>query len=395
MTDGGRTARPDDPVLADDAQRWRSAYIHIPFCRRRCPYCDFAVVTPQEQPAGASVVGYVDAIVSEIGLEPAWSRLDAVNFGGGTPSTLEPAAVVRILEALEGRFGIAAGAEVSLEANPEDITPRLIEGLAGAGVTRVSLGVQSFDRGVLRRLGRTHDPATATSAFDTARRGGIRSVSLDLIYGTAAETVASWEDTVRQAVALQPDHLSAYSLTVERGTALSRAVASGEPAPDPDLQADMYEALTDIVAGSDLVHYEVSNYARPGHTCRYNLATWAQGEYVAFGLGAHGHRNGRRRRNVRRLDRYLADLAAGRRPEAGAEQIDGWAAEQERLLLGLRRRAGVASGRGGPVLLASSEGRRLMAAGVLEESHGRLVVARPLLGDAVNRAVMALPDPDG
>lgn len=381
---------PDDVGLAEEAAGWRSAYVHLPFCRRRCPYCDFAVVTGAEWdgPVGA----YVDAVLAEIAMEPMWAPLDAVNLGGGTPTTLPPEAIARILDALLDRFGLAEGAEVSIEANPEDWTDADGERLVEIGFTRISLGVQSFDDAVLRALGREHDAAAAIRSVEGAHRVGFPSVSLDLIFGTPGESSSTWAATLQTAFALEPDHVSTYALTVEKGTALSRAVAAGAESPDPDDQADKYEAAVAAAAAADLVHYEVSNFARPGHPCRYNLATWAQGEYVAFGLGAHGHRGGVRTRNVRRIDAYLAEVARGERPLAGSERIEGWRAEQERLLLGLRRRAGVRAGRAGARLLGSRDGERLVAAGVLTSAHGRLVVTRPLLSDEVSRAVLALDE---
>ncbi len=383
-------ARADSPHLADEARRWRGAYVHIPFCARICPYCDFAVVAGRDDLAGR----YLDAVVAEIAMEPPWSPLDAVAFGGGTPSQFPAAGLGRLLAALRDRFGLAAGAEVSLEANPEDWTPALAEALLAAGFDRVSFGVQSFDPDVLARLGRRHTPAGGERAVTGARRAGFRSVSLDLIFGTPGESPASWEATVDRALALRPDHLSAYALTVERGTPLGREVAAGAPAPDPDDQADKYLHLEEAAAAAGLDRYEVSNFARPGHACRYNLLTWAQGEYLAFGNGAHGHRAGVRRRNVRRLDAYLAGVEAGERPEAGREAVAGFAAEQERLLLGLRRAAGVATGAAGAALLRSPWGRRLVDAGVLAGHGERLLVAQPLLTDEVARAVLALESAD-
>jgi len=388
------TLAPDSTGLADVAASWRSAYVHIPFCRRRCPYCDFAVVTPSEIPPASGEEKYAAAVVAEIDMEPPWGPLDAINFGGGTPSAVDPANLIRVLAALRNRFGIAPDAEISLEANPEDWSEEWGETLVAAGFTRVSWGVQSFDPGVLAALGRAHSPAQAAAAVAGSHRIGFGSVSIDLILGTPGETFGSWHTTVETAVACAPHHLSAYSLTVERGTALSRAVAAGAPAPDPDDQADKYELLAVAAPGAGLVHYEVSNFALPGHVCRYNLSTWAQGEYVAFGLGAHGHRNGVRRNNVRRLGGYLDGIAAGHRPQAGAETSGPWAREQERLLLGLRRRAGVFPGLGGAALTESGEGQRLMAAGVLAVNEDRLVVARPLLTDAVSIAVLSLSPRD-
>jgi oxygen-independent coproporphyrinogen-3 oxidase len=336
---------------------------------------------------------YLRALTSEIAMEPEWGPLHAVNFGGGTPSAVAVVALRSLLDELRLRFGITDGAEISLEANPEDWTGDYAAAARAAGFSRVSLGVQSFDAGVLRSLGRRHTPEQAAGSVSAARSAGFASVSVDLIYGTPGESLDSWRRTVEQALSLGPDHLSAYALTVERGTQLSREVDAGAPAPDPDDQADKYELLEEAAAGAGLVRYEVSNHARPGHACRYNLATWAQGEYVAFGLGAHGHRNGVRRRNVRRLDAYLRAVEAGVRPEAGAEALGGWDRELERLFVGLRRVAGVRAGSAGRGLLATDAGRRLLEAGVVELRHDRLLVLRPLLTDEVNRAVLATPAP--
>lgn len=376
----------DSPVLADAAGAWSAAYVHVPFCARVCPYCDFAVVAGRDEEIGR----YVVALQKEIGLEPMWRPLDAVYVGGGTPSRLAPEKLGAVVRELRERFGLNDHAEVSLEANPEDWSPGLADGLRHAGFNRVSFGVQSFDPDVLRSLGRMHGPDQAEAAVSIARRSGFESINIDLIFGTPGETDASWRGTVDRALGLEPDHLSLYALTVERGTALSRAIAAGAPAPDPDIQADAYELAGELCRSAGLDRYEVSNWARPGHACVYNLITWAQGEYLAFGIGAHGHRDGIRRRNIRKLDAYLARVESGTRPLQGTETLNSWQREQERLLVGLRRRAGVVPGAGGAALLASPWGERLQRAGVLGLRGGRVVVLRPLLGDEVGRAVLAL-----
>lgn len=378
--------RPDDERLADAAAVDRAAYVHVPFCRRVCPYCDFAVV------AGADHLAerYVEAVVAEIEREPTWGPLHAVAFGGGTPSRLSVEQLGRIVAALRDRFGLVDGAEVSLEANPEDWRPGLAGRLGAVGFTRVSLGVQSFDAETLAALGRLHGPAEAKGAVRDVKAAGL-STNVDLIFGTPGETMQRWLRSVDTALALGPDHLSVYALTVERGTELGRAVASGAPAPDPDLQAAMYEAAGERIG---LVRYEVSNFARPGHVCRYNLITWAQGEYVAFGAAAHDHRDGVRHRNVRRIDRYLERIEAGDSPVQGVERLDAWGRELERVFLGLRRVAGVEPGSAGRALLETSAGRRLLEAGVIELLQGRLVVAKPLLTDEVSREVLALKRAD-
>ncbi len=391
----GADPAPDSPLLADAAARWRSAYIHIPFCRRRCPYCDFAVVTPDEGGTPDIVRRYRAALAAEIGMEPEFGPLDAVNFGGGTPSTVAAGDVAEVLTELDNCFAIMPGAEVSLEANPEDWDLPLATALVEAGITRVSLGVQSFADDTLEKLGRTHTPEQATAAVEVARAAGVGSVGIDLIFGSAYESLESWEGTVETALNSRPDHISVYALTVELGTALSRAVRSGvEPAPDADFQADAYELFGGQAARAGFIHYEVSNFALPGHHVRYNLSTWAQGDYVAFGLGAHGHRAGVRRRNVRRLDAYLRMVEAGERPEAGVEQIEGWAGEQERLMLGLRRTAGVKAGAIGRCLWESAYGVQLREAGAIDMQGDRIVVARPLLADDVARSVLSLSPGD-
>lgn len=379
------TVRPDSPQLADSAADAATAYVHVPFCARVCPYCDFAVVAGRDD----LMDRYADAVVTEIGMAPPWRRLDALYVGGGTPSRFGSGRLARVVDAVRGRFGLADGAEVTLEANPEDWTPQLATALLAAGFTRVSFGAQSFSDAVLLSLGRRHLAPDVVAAVAVARREGFPSINVDLIFGTPGETIDSWRATVEAAVELDVDHVSCYALTVERGTPLSRAVAQGAPAPDPDLQADQYELAAELLAAAGYVRYEVSNWARPGHPCLYNLVVWAQGEYEAFGNGAHGFRRGRRFRNVRRVDAYLQKVETGELPRAGEEVVSGWGAELDRLFVGLRRAAGVADGPGVEAFLGSEDGRRLLDLGIVEHIGGRLRVVRPLLTDAVERVVLS------
>lgn len=381
---------PDSPVLADTAAGWAATYVHIPFCARVCPYCDFAVVAGQDELADR----YLACLRSEIASAPAWRPLDAVYVGGGTPSRFGARRLGAVLAALSDRFGIESAAEVGLEANPEDWTAALSSGLRQAGFNRVSFGAQSFRREVLDYLGRMHTPAAIGEAVTDARKTGFRSVNLDLIFGSPVEGLHGWRETVERAIELEPDHVSCYALTVEPGTPLSRAVAAGAAGPDADFQADAYELADELLAVAGMVRYEVSNWARTGHACRYNLGVWAQGEYEAFGNGAHGFRDGVRFRNVRRLDAYLDRVEQGGQWRAGSEMVGGWAGELDRLFVGLRRTAGVSDGPGVRALLASGAGRRLLEAGVIEAAGERLRVVRPLLTDAVERAVLALPPPE-
>ncbi len=381
---------PDSPVLADAAAGWAAAYVHVPFCARVCPYCDFAVVAGRDELADR----YLQAVLTEIDREAHFRSLDAVFVGGGTPTRVPARQLGWVLDRLRRRFGLRAGAEVSLEANPEDWTAARAEQLVAAGFNRVSFGAQSFDPVVLAYLGRRHQPAQIGPAVSAARAAGFRSVSLDLIFGAPPESDESWKASVHHALDLDPDHVSTYALTVERGTPLARQIGAGAPAPDAEVQADRYELAVAEMAAAGLVRYEVSNHARPGHAVLYNLTVWAQGEYLAFGNGAHRHREGERSWNVRKLDTYLERIEGGDSAVAGSERLPPGRQRQERVVLGLRRVAGVEIDRAVEALVASDWGRRLLAAGVIDRDRQRLRVTKPLLTDEVARAVLALPPGD-
>lgn len=379
------------PSEADSFSNSASAYVHVPFCSSVCPYCDFAVVAGRDD----LVKRYIDAVCVEIAAVEPWRSLDAIYFGGGTPSHVEPSLLGHVVEALALKHGVMANAEISLEANPEDFDRTRAKALLGLGFNRVSFGAQSFDRSVLMSLGRRHRADQIASSVSAAREAGFESISLDLIYGTPGETADSWEDTLGRTLDLQPDHVSCYALTVELGTPLSRAVRAGAPAPDPDIQADRYEHAERVLDSAGFNRYEVSNWARSGQECRYNLAVWARGQYEAYGNGAHGHRHGTRFRNIRRLDAYIKAVENGKLPRAGEDVIQGWDAEIDRLFVGLRRVVGVISGPGVETLLESDIGRRLLDAGVLKVVAGRLIINRPLLTDEVHRSILDLEPPEG
>lgn len=378
-----------NPEIADSHAAGAAAYVHIPFCAAVCPYCDFAVVAGRDDLARR----YVEAVCDEIRSATPWRPLDAVYFGGGTPSRVAPELLGEVIGALRDTHGIASGAEITLESNPEDFSPDRAGAMAGIGFNRVSFGAQSFDPEVLAVLGRRHDGADIEASVRAARDAGFDNVSLDLIYGTPGETDSSWDCSLQRAIAMGPEHVSCYALTVERGTPLGRAVRAGADAPDPDVQAERYARAGHLLSGAGYERYEVSNWARPGHECRYNLTVWAQGEYEAYGNGAHGFRRGWRFRNHRRIDAYVERVETGRSPRAGRDRIEGWDAELDRVFVGLRRKVGVSSGLGTERLLDSAEGAALLEAGVISEEHGRLVVVDPLLTDAVHRSVLAQSAP--
>lgn len=310
-----------------------SVYVHVPFCASRCDYCAFATWTERDH----LMDGYVAALCREISGDAslAAAPADTVFFGGGTPSRLEPGAIGSILAAIPRR----KGAEVSLEANPQDVTPAAAELWRGYGVTRLSLGIQSFDPSVLRSLGRAQDPAQAYEAACVVAEAGFDSWSLDLVFGAAAETAESWQRTLESALSLSPPHLSAYGLTVEPGTALQRDPARH---PDEDFQADLYQAADAALGAAGLGWYEVSNWARPGERCRHNLHYWRGGDYRGFGCAAHSRQGRRRWWNLRTPERYIAAIGSGASPVAAEEVLDGAQECLEALMTGIRTEEGVA-----------------------------------------------------
>ena len=316
-------------------------YVHVPFCLTRCGYCDFNTYAG----LGHLAPSYVAAVRAEADLaSSAWRDVPFVSlfFGGGTPTTLPPVEFVTFLDHLRAAFHVDDGAEVSVESNPDTVDAAYLRALRRAGVTRLSFGVQSFDPRVLAALERVHGPPSARAAFRAARGAGFDDVNLDLIYGADGETLRSWERTLRETVALRPDHVSAYALTIEPATALGRKVAAGMvPPPDPDLQADMYDLACEVLGGAGYEHYEVSNWATPGRRCVHNLGYWEGRPYLGLGAGAHSYRDGRRWWNVRPPTTYIDGVAAGRLPVGGQERLTDQERRVERLLLGLRTAEGV------------------------------------------------------
>lgn len=328
------------PIVNPDARI--GIYVHIPFCQKHCPYCDFAVVEGMLHTAPA----YVDALCREIRDRAARHApnppVATIFLGGGTPSLLPATQIGRILEAIDDAFTVERGAEITLEANPGPLRPRHLAGFRAAGVTRLSLGVQTFNARGLAALGRLHTPEEGQEAIERAREAGFASVSADLIFGWQDQTLADWRDDLRTAVALHPDHLSAYSLTVEEGTPLAHAVAAGTAAvADEDLYADMFLAANEMLTGAGYCQYETSNYARPGHRSRHNCGYWVNGDYLGFGVGAHSHRHNRRFWNVRDVHIYMNGVRNGG-AEAGAEEISEATARAETMFLGMRLAEGIA-----------------------------------------------------
>ena len=396
------------------------AYVHVPFCARRCGYCDFNTYVMGR--AGLTPDGWLDGMRAEIALarravddpadalrgqflpfgtsgtgpaatetDPAASGtpLRTVFFGGGTPTLLGAGPLVAVLDELRATFGLVRDAEVTVEANPETVTDELLDALLAGGVTRLSLGMQSADAAVLRVLDRVHTPGQATRCVEAAHKAGFRDVSLDLIYGTPGESLASWQATLEAALSVAPEHVSCYALIVEPGTPLARRIEAGElPAPDDDLSADKYDRADELLTAAGLTWYELSNWALDTHECRHNLGYWRGLDWWGFGPGAHSHRRRRRWWNHKSPARWAAALAAGRAPEAGSEIIDDEMAHQERVLLELR----LASGLPRDVLTPEEASRvpALVDDGLLFDGANRLVLTRRgrLLADLVTRQLL-------
>ena len=326
-----------------------SAYLHVPFCRVRCGYCDFNTYTSGEL-RGAKQEDYASTLITEIALARrvladagALRPMHTVFFGGGTPTLLPAGDLARMLGAATDAFGLVDGAEVTVEANPDTVTPEVARTLADAGVTRLSIGMQSAVPHVLAALDRTHRPENVTTAVAAAKNAGL-AVSVDLIYGAPGESIGDWEASLDAALALESDHISAYALIIEDGTKLARQIRRGEvPAPDDDLQADMYELADARLAAAGFDWYEISNWSRsPEQRSRHNLAYWQGSDWWGFGPGAHSHVAGLRWWNVKHPAAYAQRLAAAESPAAGTERPDEQSTTLERILLLSRIREGIA-----------------------------------------------------
>jgi len=380
-----------------------SAYLHVPFCRVRCGYCDFNTYTATEL-RGARQDQYADTLIREIEIARrvldeagALRPMDTVFFGGGTPTLLPAGDLARMLRAASDAFGIRDGAEVTVEANPDTVTPQVVQTLLEAGVNRLSIGMQSAVPHVLAALDRTHRPENVDTAVAAAREAGL-DVSVDLIYGAPGESLADWERSLDAALRLEPDHISAYALIIEDGTKLARQIRRGEvPAPDDDLQADMYELADQRLASAGFDWYEVSNWARRSsdtqvdHRSLHNMAYWRGSDWWGFGPGAHSHVAGLRWWNVKHPAAYAQRLSAGDSPAAGREQPDARARTLERVLLQSRLAEGlpiadIAETHRVRVAELISDGL-IDAASALRDKRVRLTLRGRLLADAVVRAL--------
>jgi oxygen-independent coproporphyrinogen-3 oxidase len=308
-------------------------YIHIPFCRAKCAYCDFNSYAGLE----GLFDDYVVALAREME-QLALVRVKTLYLGGGTPTVLSLGHLTRILEAAYKIFAVQPDAEISLEANPGTVDATLLAGLRSLGINRLSLGVQSLADPELRLLGRIHTAAQAVEAVSAARQAGLDNVNLDLIYGLPGQTLAVWQATLERALDLEPDHLSLYSLSVEEGTPLARKIGRADLAePDPDLAADMYELAEEVLSTAGYLHYEISNWALGAdHQCRHNLIYWHNEPYLGLGAGAHSWDGRRRWSNVNSPGAYVARLSGGQDAVEARETIGRDLEMGETMIMGLR-----------------------------------------------------------
>ncbi len=379
-------------ALAELGTRRLGVYLHVPFCAVRCGYCDFNTYTATELGGGASQASYAATAVGEIDLLgtvlPGAPAVETIFFGGGTPTLLPSVDLVAMLGAVRDRFGLTHDAEVTTEANPDSVTPESLAALRAGGFTRISFGMQSAVPSVLAVLDRTHDPERVPQVVGWARDAGFEQVSLDLIYGTPGESLDDWRRSVEAALACEPDHLSAYSLIVEDGTALARQVRSGVvPMPDEDDLADKYALVDDLLTAAGLGWYEVSNWSRDrASRCRHNELYWTSQNWLGIGPGAHAHVGGVRWWNVKHPTAYAGRLEAGESPALAREVLDEETRRVERVLLEIRLRDGL------PVQVLRKPDRvaAVLSSGLAVLEGDRLVLTREgrLLADAVVRDLL-------
>ena len=387
-----RTDPPDQSDRADQSLaavsifpdnvmfRELAVYVHIPFCQYHCSFCDFATVIGQS----ARIPAYIEALITELALrleQRPRPLVPTVFFGGGTPSAIDPSHIRAIMDALRAACILAPNAEITLEANPGDHPPGFWEALRAAGITRVSVGVQSLDDAVLQGVGRLHTGAEALHALRAVRQAGFVSVNADLMFGLPRQNLDQWRRTLDVVLAEQPDHLSIYGLILEPRTLLERRVRQGaDLLPTDDDAAAMYEAARELLSASGYVHYEISNWARPGHHSRHNLTYWRHDPYLGLGMGAHSYVDNVRFANLRGLRPYLDRLAKKQLPTAHREPIDAARARADAAMLGLRLVEGIDLAAfdqrfGGNLAADHAEAiERFAALGLLEIAAGRLRV---------------------
>ena len=359
-------------------------YVHVPFCARRCGYCDFNTYTAEELGGSVRRDSFYETLIAEIGLvaQEASSTdrvVDTVFFGGGTPTLIGAAALNAVLAQIADSFDLTAQAEITAEANPDSVDQAMLDALRAGGFTRMSFGMQSSAPQVLRVLERTHTPGAARDAVRMAHQAGFTHVNVDLIYGTPGESDQDVQRSVTDVLEVGVDHVSAYSLIVEEGTALARRVARGEvPIPDDDVAADRYLMIDTMLTDAGLGWYEISNWAKSDSECRHNLAYWHNHDWIGIGPGAHSHQDGTRWWNTKHPARYAEQVAAGHIPRADQEVLTVAQRRVEDIMLGIRMRDGLPAGDFAPDVVATLHDEGLIEVGerIRLTRSGRLLANR-------------------
>ena len=347
-----------------------SFYVHIPYCVKRCGYCDFNTYTPSELREGGTLENvssdYIDAVLREIDMayqQNPIANVPTIFFGGGTPSLLPPHELGRVISSIRQKWSLNSDAEITLEANPDSVDDAKLHELRGVGFNRISFGMQSAVPHVLKVLDRTHNPDNISKVVEAARGAGFESISLDLIYGTPGESLENFRTSVMSALELGVDHLSAYALIVESGTKLAGQIKRGElTMPNDDQMADMYLLVDELCEQAGLTWYELSNWSKPHHQARHNIAYWRNANWWGLGPGAHSHIDGMRWWNIKHPTAYKSALIDGVSPIQESETLTERQKSDEAIMLSIRMRGGI-------LLSDLSEGQRLKVADYRDSGH--------------------------
>ena len=375
-----------------------SFYVHIPYCIKRCGYCDFNTYTPSELKSGdldSLSSSYIDSALKEIEMAAqvvGSATIPTIFFGGGTPSLLPAAQLARVIEAIRSRFTLDKDIEITLEANPDSLTQEFLDEIKSAGATRISMGMQSAVGSVLKVLDRTHNPESVGRAVSMVRAAGFKHVSVDLIYGSPGETIDDWRRSLEYALALDIDHISAYALIVEKGTKLAAQINRGELTMPPDDQsADKYLLADQLFEAAGFNWYELSNWSKPGGQCRHNIAYWDGSFWWGVGAGAHSYLNGKRWWNVKHPSSYQEKILQGQSPELSHEILTPENLSDEFIMLQIRRREGILHNHLSSVQIAKAE--EFLSSGFLDSASWqdmRLVLSRDgrLIADKIVRELV-------
>jgi len=369
-----------------------SFYVHIPYCIKRCGYCDFNTYTPNELQDGATLEivsnDYIDAVLKELQSAPT-DAVPTIFFGGGTPSLLPAADLGRVISAIRDRNGLTDDCEITLEANPDSVTPEKMRQYLDAGFNRISFGMQSAVPHVLATLDRTHNPDNVAKAVEMARDAGFSSVSVDLIYGTPGESLEDWRISIESALALGVDHISAYALIVETGTKLAAQIKRGDISmPNDDLMADMYLLVNQLCNQAGLQWYELSNWSKPGHECRHNIAYWENKNWWGLGPGAHSHIDGKRFWNLKHPTTYKTKLFGGESPILDSEILTKEQMRDESIMLAIRMREGIDISSLTPTQLERIESYRESGHVSMVDKHLQLSPQGRLIADRIVRELV-------